>query len=102
MIRRLHLYDIDLFPRRRGGGGVKEKRQRAAFDVAEICGVSPCNRENITLHHSPLADSESFVGYGHSLNEEQIENWASAVPWPAMNTEAASQVISLGCRWLRP
>lgn len=81
---------------------MKEKRQRAASNVAEICGVFPCNRENITLHHSPLADSESFVGNGHSVNEEQIENWASAAQRPAMNTEAASQVISLGCSWLWP
>lgn len=60
---------------------------------------SCCNRDNTTLHHPTSPDSESFVGIGWRVNEEQIENWASVFLWSTTNTEPASQVISLGCSW---
>lgn len=57
-------------------------------------------RERTSNYIIPCSpDSESFVGNGHFMNEEQTENWARAVPWPTVNTGPASQVISLGCGW---
>lgn len=56
--------------------------------------------EKTSYYIIPLSPDSGFVGNGHFMNEEQIENWACAVPWPTVNTEPASQVISLGCSWL--
>lgn len=104
MICRLHLCDIDLFPRRwRVWKDNKKKKGRVLPHstwqrfVAHLPFRS--YRENTTLHHSPSPDSESSVGNGYRVNEEQIENRASTLLRSTTNTEPASQVISLGCSW---
>lgn len=78
-------------------------KEQATYDIqhGQTCGSPPpLTVTEKTLHSIIPHISESFVGNSHLTSEEQRTSWALAETRPAMNAEAASQVISLGCAWL--